>query len=227
MHIGILQCGHLPDEMQPRWGDYPDLYDALLAPHGLTTSAWAVVDGAFPESPRAAEGWLVTGSRHGAYEDHPWIPPLEAFIRDCVASNVPIVGVCFGHQSIAQALGGVVEKFPGGWAVGPQDYVFDSGLRVVNAWHQDQVITPPEGAQTVATNPHCAHAALLYPGKALTVQAHPEFSDAFTAELMAARGPGVVPDALMDAARARFGRPLDSDAVAADFARFFHERRIA
>ena len=67
----------------------------------------------FPEGIHDADGWLITGSRHGAYEDHPWIPPLEEFIRDAYAAQVPLVGICFGHQIIAQAMGGKVEKYQG------------------------------------------------------------------------------------------------------------------
>ena len=81
-----------------------------------------IADNEFPAGPDAADGWLITGSKHGAYEDHDWIPPLEQLIRDIYAAGRPLVGVCFGHQIIAQALGGTVEKFKGGWSVGHTTY---------------------------------------------------------------------------------------------------------
>ncbi len=145
MQIGILQTGHAPDALIAQTGDYPAMFARLLDGHGLTFRTWAVVDGEFPESIHDAEGWLITGSRHGAYEDHPWIPPLEDFIRDGYAARVPLVGICFGHQIIAQALGGKVEKYPGGWSVGPTDYDFGDETLTLNAWHQDQVVEKPRG----------------------------------------------------------------------------------
>ena len=147
---------------------------------------------------RAADGWLITGSRHGAYEDHAFIPVLEARIRDAFAAGVPVVGICFGHQIMAQALGGRVEKHTGGWVVGRRTYSFDTGPQTLNAWHQDQVVTPPDRALTVAHNSFCAHAALLYPGhRGFSVQAHPEFADAVVQGLIDHRGPGVVPEPLL------------------------------
>ncbi|MCD1617752.1 type 1 glutamine amidotransferase [Salipiger marinus] len=227
MKIGILQTGLVPADLAAQTGEYPAFFARLLDGHGFDFQPWAVVRGEFPEGPEAADGWLITGSRHGAYEDHPWIPPLEQLIRDIYAAGLPLVGVCFGHQIIAQALGGKVEKFPGGWSVGPTRYQFPEGERVLNAWHQDQVTALPPGAEVVAHAPGCAIAALHYPGHAFTVQAHPEFDDAFTRALAETRGPGVVPQDRLDAARAAFGTPLDSGALADQFARFFKQKALS
>ncbi|TNC71600.1 type 1 glutamine amidotransferase [Rubellimicrobium roseum] len=227
MLIGILQTGHAPDALRPTHGDYPDLFQRLLADRGLDFRTWSVVDGDFPEGPQAAEGWLITGSRHGAYEDLPWIPPLEALIRDIHAAGVPLVGICFGHQIIAQALGGRVEKHPGGWSVGRTEYDFEGQPVALNAWHQDQVVERPEGAQVVASSPFCANAALAYGDRIFTVQAHPEFTGAFLKDLIDQRGRGLVPDALLDAAQASLDRPVDAAALASRIARFFTERAAA
>ncbi|SFE55655.1 type 1 glutamine amidotransferase [Roseivivax sediminis] len=226
MKIGILQTGLVPDSLSARWGQYSDMFGALLTSRGFDTEAWSVVENEFPPGPEAADGWLITGSRHGAYEDHAWIPPLEELIRDIHASDRPLVGVCFGHQIIAQALGGTVEKYPGGWAVGAHTYEFGDGPKTINAWHQDQVVARPEGAQLVATNPFCENAALLYGDSIYTVQAHPEFDDAFTQALIDERGPGIVPDALLEGARAKLGAPSDRLSVIDQFERFFRTRRL-
>lgn len=222
MLIGILQAGHAPDALRPAHGDYPDLFARLLAGRGLTFRAWAVVDGEFPDGPHDAQGWLVTGSRHGAYEDLPWIAPLEGLIRAIHAARVPLVGVCFGHQVVAQALGGKVEKHGGGWAVGRQEYDWGGEAVALNAWHQDQVTRAPEGAEVLASSPSCANAALAYGDAILTVQAHPEFSRPFLADMIERRGRGLVPDPLLDAAQAALDRPTDDAALADRIARFFH-----
>ncbi len=114
MLIGILQCGHFPEDLQGESGDYDAMFERLLAGENFDYATYNVVDGDFPEGPEACDGWLITGSRHGAYEDHDWIPPLEDLIRAIRDAGRPLVGVCFGHQIIAQALGGKVVKFDGG-----------------------------------------------------------------------------------------------------------------
>ena len=225
MRIGILQTGHTPEALVAQSGTYPDMFRRLLAGQGFDFRDYAVVDMEFPASPQDCDGWIITGSRHGVYEDHPFIPPLEDFIRRAQADGVPMVGICFGHQIIAQALGGKVEKFAGGWAVGPQDYDFDGTTLRLNAWHQDQVTTPPPGARTLASNAFCAHAALAYGDTMFTVQAHPEYGPDFIEGLMETRGRGVVPDPLMDAARARLDQPLDNQTLAARIAAFFKAPR--
>ena len=225
MLIGILQTGHLPDDLRDKFSDYPGMFADLLANRGLEFRTFYVEVMEFPEDIHECEGWLITGSRHGAYEDHEFIPPLEDFIRKSFAEKVPMVGICFGHQIIAQAMGGKVEKFKNGWAVGPQDYAFGNQKVTLNAWHQDQVVEKPANAETIAGNEFCEHAALLYDDRALTVQAHPEYGTDFIDGLMTTRGKGIVPDAVMAAARERFGKTSSSADIADQIANFFKKPR--
>jgi GMP synthase-like glutamine amidotransferase len=226
MKIGIVQTGHAPDALIGAHGDYDAMFRRLLGGHGFDFESRAVVDGAMPGSPADADGWLITGSRHGAYDDLPWIPPLEAFIRDAHAAGVPVAGICFGHQIMAQALGGKVEKWPGGWQAGPQSYTFADGeTLVLHAWHQDQVTVPPPGATVTASAPGCRYAGFAWPGRGWSIQPHPEFDAAFLRGLIDTRGRGVVPDALLDAARAALGQPTASAAIADRIAAFFRETR--
>ncbi|SDE41549.1 GMP synthase-Glutamine amidotransferase [Paracoccus isoporae] len=221
MQIGILQCGQAPDALKDAAGDYPDMFMRLLAGRGLDFTNYHVENMEFPDSVQAADGWLITGSRHGAYEPHPWIAPLESFIRQAFDAAVPMVGICFGHQIIAQALGGKVEKFSGGWSVGAQDYRFGGETLTLNAWHQDQVTQRPQGAEQAGYSEFCDNAALIYPGRAFTVQPHPEFDDSFVRGLMETRAKGVVPDDLLDAARQRLGGARDSARIADRIEAFF------
>jgi GMP synthase-like glutamine amidotransferase len=179
----------------------------------------------FPKDVHDCDGWLITGSRHGAYEDHPFIKPLEDFIRRAYDERVPMVGICFGHQIIAQALGGRVERFEKGWAVGPTDYDFGDETLTMNAWHRDQVTELPPMAERAAGNEFCENAALVYGDRAFTVQAHPEFSDDFVDGLMRTRGKGLVPDEVMAAAADKLGRANSSSAIADRIADFFKQNR--
>ncbi|MGD9917323.1 MAG: type 1 glutamine amidotransferase [Paenirhodobacter sp.] len=188
MKIGILQTGRAPDELRAEFGDYDAFFRRLLAGRGFTFETWAVLDSVLPPGPAAADGWIITGSRFGVYEDHPWIAPLEDLVRAIVAARVPLVGICFGHQLVAQALGGKVERFAGGWSVGAVDYDTGAGAQDrLLAWHRDQVVTPPEGARTIAATPFCRHAALAYGDHVLTLQPHPEFTPEFLRALIEAR----------------------------------------
>ncbi len=222
MHIGILQCGHFPTAEGFPEQTYGALYEKFLAGRGLSFRTWSVVDMEFPEGVRAADGWLLSGSKHGAYEDLPFIPPLETFIRDAYAQDVPLVGICFGHQLIAQALGGKVEKFDGGWSLGRQIYEIEGEDVALNAWHQDQVTALPKDALTVGRSDFCKHAALAYKGRAFSVQGHPEFTDAEVELLLSVRRAALSADQA-DHVRRNLGKPLSNSDLADRIAAFFKE----
>ncbi len=225
MRIGILQTGHAPDELRAALGDYSDLFQNMLAGHGFDFTVWSVVDGDFPPGPDSAEGWLITGSKHGVYEDHPWIPPLEDLIRAIDAQRLPLIGVCFGHQIIAQALGGKVVKFPGGWSVGRTSYTMDGCEVVLNAWHQDQVVDRPAAARVIGSNAFCENAVLAYGDHIWTVQPHPEFGPDLIDGLIRGRGRGVVPDELLHAAAEKLDQPIDNHLMASHMASFLKKAR--
>lgn len=229
MKIGILQCGHTPEAVQTAHGEFDALFHHIFEGEGFTFETFNVVDMEFPSGVDAADGWLVTGSRHGAYEDHGFIPPLEDLIRDIYADGRPMVGICFGHQIIAQALGGKVVKFDGGWAIGRHHYTFDGlGDLAMNAWHQDQVVERPQEAKTIASSAFCENAALLYGDRILTVQPHPEFRNPVIATYLSAlRDSGRYPVDLMDSAATFQDIPNDDARIARMLADFLKRREVA
>lgn len=220
MKIGILQTGHAPDAVQADAGDYPSMFARILDGHGFDFATYDVTAMQFPATATECDGWIITGSRHGAYEDHPWIPPLEDLIRRIKAAHRPMVGVCFGHQIIAQALGGKVEKFGGGWSAGLVEYRFKDGpAMAMNAWHQDQVTKLPEGARVIASTDFCENAALIYGDDILTIQPHPEFDGTTIGHLIDIRG-GALPPDVVDRARAGLDQPTDAATFATRMAQF-------
>ena len=209
MKIGILKCGHMAEEIEATHGDYGQLYARMLGDADFEYVVFAVVDMEFPTSLAEADGWLITGSRHGAYEDLLWIAPLEKLIRQIRDAGQPLVGICFGHQIIAKALGGTVEKFVDGWAVGQHIYQLGEQKIVANAWHQDQVTQVPAGGNVLGSSTFCDNAVIAYGDKILTVQAHPEFGSAIVADLIKYRGVGV-PDPLLKHAQSKLSADNDN-----------------
>jgi GMP synthase (glutamine-hydrolysing) len=224
MRIGILQTGRVPAELEGRHGQYPVMFARLFDGHGFSFETYMVIDNQFPKSVHDCDGWLITGSAHGAYDDLPWIPRLEEFIREAYREEVPVAGICFGHQVMAQALGGKVEKYSGGWGLGTMRYRMKDGREYsLNALHQDQVVKRPPDAEVICTSDFCENAGLAYKGKAISFQPHPEFDDHFLDELLTLRAGKVISHERAAEGRASLGQGTDSPLVAAEIARFFRE----
>jgi len=222
MQLGILECGPAPGAIAARHGSYPQMFARLLAGRGWAFPAWSVHAMEFPAGVDAADAWLLTGSRFGAYEDHAFIPPLEDFIRAARAARRPMLGICFGHQIMAQATGGRVEKAAQGWGVGRHVYQLDGhGPLALTAWHQDQVVRAPEDAAVIARSEFCPVAGLRYGDWGLSLQAHPEFGREVAADFVRLRrGDPAYPPERLDAAADALDAALDTDAAVALLAGF-------
>lgn len=238
MRICVMVCGRVPETLSDVMPGYLESFRALLAPQlpDAEFSACSAIDGEFPRSVTEHDVYIFSGSPHGVYEDLAWIRQAEDFVRAATAADRVVIGGCFGHQLVAQALGGEVRKSERGWGIG----VHAHGLTVREPWmdggpdavnvlvsHQDQVVRPPEGAVVLAASDFCPNAMLRIGDRILTMQGHPEMN---------------VPtvDRLLEMRRDRFGEdvyargkdsletPLDHGAMArwlADFIRLALDAR--
>ena len=226
MLVGLLECDHVDDRFREASdGDYLDLFGRLFGAHvpDLELRPYDVVGGDLPGDPEECDGWVCTGSRHSAYDDLPWIADLEAFIRDVAAAGRPFVGVCFGHQVLAQALGGRVER-ASGWGAGVRRVTLaDGGELRLHFMHQDQVVELPPGATVLGSADHCPVAVLAVGERMLGIQAHPEFTDAYSAALLADRELRIGTEATADAA-ATLGGTTDDGTAARWIGRFLAQR---
>jgi GMP synthase-like glutamine amidotransferase len=192
MKIAALETGVPPAPLADQFGSYPDMFGELLGP-GFEIDSFDVTLGRFPA--RGDYGaYLVTGSPAGVYEPLPWIAPLLDFIRE--SRNEKMIGVCFGHQAMAQALGGEVVKSPKGWGAGLHRYwiahqepwIDKAETISIPASHQDQVVVQPPATEVVAASPFTAFAALAWTDRpAVSFQFHPEFSPAYAKALIEMR----------------------------------------
>jgi GMP synthase-like glutamine amidotransferase len=238
MKIGILETGLLREELAPRFDPYPVMFERLinLSGYEFKFESFSVIRAEMPESIYDCDGWLITGSRHGVYENLEWMRLLQDFIRELAKAGVPLIGVCFGHQIIAQALGGEVVKSDKGWSVGPQRYRIDQAPSWMKgkpqsvdiyAYHQDQIETLPPSAQVFSSSDFCPYAGLTYGDSIISVQAHPEIEEAYERALLEAYGGTVVPAVVADEALGLMNRgaSVDAELVANWFAEFFLSRQ--
>lgn len=198
MRIAIIETGAPPSPLKERHGDYPAMMMRMLAPLAPQLAFFTVgtFNGALPKVD-AFDGLLITGSAAGVYEDHDWIEPLEALVRVAAAADKPQVGICFGHQLMAQAFGGRVEKSDRGWGVGLHAYAVagraewmapESSRIACAVSHQDQVTFAPPGAKVLAGSDFCPVGALSYAqGPAISFQMHPEFEHDYATDLLRLR----------------------------------------
>lgn len=220
MRIAILETGYPPEHLIAEHGTYPDMLQRWLGPE-FEYAVFDVQKGAFPADVAAHDAVAVMGSPSGVYEPDVWIAQLLDWLA-AARGRTRMMGICFGHQALAQAWGGEVRKAPGGWGLGLHRY----DVRTDEPWmdaevteiaipvsHQDQVLVAPPEARVVAASAFTPHAVLAYGDHAISFQCHPEFTPAYAAALVERRR-GQVPDAALDTAAASLEAPSDNARLA-------------
>ena len=200
MRIGLLQCDHVSDELFDSHGDYQDMFSDLLhvQDEDIEVAIYDLTADHFPVDLHACDGYIITGSQFSVYDDIPWIPKAKELVANLYEAKVPTIGICFGHQLIAESLGGKVKKAEDkGWGVGihhwdvksPKDWMGNTPPTNFTMCfsHQDQVVEMPEDSNLIAASDFCPIAAFQIGESVLTFQGHPEFSKEYTQALIEKR----------------------------------------
>ena len=234
MKITIIEVGKVPEPLQGKFAPYSAMFREMFASTGrrFGYDAVKVLEGEPLPDPAGLEGIAITGSSAGVYEDHAWLDPLRDFIRQAYAAQTPMLGICFGHQVMADALGGDVRKSEKGWGLGRHHYrvtkrpafmdLAPDTLSVVCS-HQDQVIVPPDEAEVILASDFTPNAGLLYrTGQALSFQPHPEFDDSYGTALTELRR-GKATDEVIEEALGSFSSASDSARLREYIAQFMQD----
>ena len=198
LKIGILLSDHVLDDLQEKHGNQDNFYRRIFQEtnQDVTIEIYDVTQFTYPKSLNECDGYIITGSKLSVYDNVRWIKELEEFVTDLFLNKRPLLGVCFGHQLIAKALGGEVKKADIGWVLGVQSYEFKTNypwleymnedVQLIHS-HQDQVMRLPERATLVASNKHVPNSMYYIEDHVMCMQGHPEFTNAYAYDVLCKR----------------------------------------
>ncbi len=230
MNIGLLQCDHVAERFRHIAGDYPEMFGAVFGA-SFNLVPFDVYNGEWPATLDVCDAYLCTGSRWSVYDDIAWIHDLKTFVRQVHATNKPFIGICFGHQMMAEALGGKVEKSDYGWGVGIQPLEItqaepwmqpEQATLKLHYMHRDQVTRLPENSLVLGRSEHCPLAAFRVGAAMLGIQAHPEFTNEYSEALLADRIERIGAERVQQA-RASFVHNTDENVFAQWIVKFLAE----
>ena len=182
MKIALLLCDDISAELHDEFGHYQDMFHHLINEEDQLDvfPIYLITDDNGHQLPNISDydGFIISGSKSGVYEDHFWLPILFSTIQNIHRSGKKLLGICFGHQAIAMALGGKVIKSDKGWGIGHyQNQWHQAGEPLVLlSFHQDQVEILPNGFETLASSVFCPYYVTQYQQQIFTTQGHPEMS---------------------------------------------------
>lgn len=189
--IALLQCDHVSPHLRHIGGNYPQMFGKAFP--SFAFDVFDVTKGDLPASAMSYDVYMVTGSRHSVYDDLEWITDLKELVRSIYHAKKKFIGICFGHQILAEALGGRVMKSDAGWCVGYHSFEVLQHTRWMQPIYtefrvlmscQDQVTTLPPGAQALARGRQCENGLFSVDEHMVAIQGHPEFTPAYMRALI-------------------------------------------
>jgi len=195
MKIAVLICDDVLDKFQPRFGRYRDMIRQMFAfldgPFEFTD--FDCRQGHYPRDIHDHDFYITTGSKASVYDNEPWIEKLIQFVQMLDSHQKKLIGICFGHQIIAMARRGVVEKSPEGWGIGvavnrviaTPDWMREKkpDLNII-ASHQDQITALPADALVIAESDFCPFFLVQWSSHFLSIQGHPEWRREYSRTLI-------------------------------------------
>lgn len=224
MKLGVLLCDDVRPELQKRHGNYPDMFATLFGrvDPAVDLHFYRVIDGQYPAALDECDAYISSGSKFSVNDEVRWISTFEAFIHQLYQQTIPFVGICFGHQMIARALGGEVCRSDNGWGIGVAHARFNPEEKHRHGWltdakdsyslivsHQDQIIAAPENTRVLAGSEFCPFAMIRVGNHFLGIQGHPEFTAEYAHDLINARR-GCFPETTADKAQTSLQQPTDA-----------------
>lgn len=215
--IGLLNAYHF--DATP--GNYQEMYQPIFLDYlkkvlpEKEIKTYAVAQGELPKDIHECDSWIITGSPASVYEEEMWIKNLIEFVKECHQNKVKMLGICFGHQLLAKALGGEVVKSDKGWGFGVKKFKIKESKEWMTPpitndcsllfFHQDQVTKLPKGAKHLAGNEFCPFQMYSIGDHVFSIQGHPEFTRDYTkfrVDNQKANVPGAVYTAAIDSLEA-------------------------
>ena len=194
--FAVLKAGTANPGARERLGDCGEMFMSLLSEPGETWDIYDVEHGVFPEDVSKHDGYLITGSRHSVYEDLPWIKELLELVREIHRRDIQLVGVCFGHQAVALALGGEVGLNPKGWDIGLREITLTEAAKGLPSFekvpnptrvlvsHMDVVTRMPDQAVRLAYSERTEFEMFALGRSVLSLQGHPEYDGEVIGEII-------------------------------------------